>query len=176
MYKSGLIYQNSGELWGKPHNKDCLMFRGINSIHIDGKGRLAVPTKYRSALGMDDGASLVVTIDTEETCLLLYPLKEWQVIEDNLQKLPSFDATARRIQRLLIGHATDVTLDGNGRLLLPPLLREYAKLDKRVLMIGQSNKFEVWAESIWDAKRDEWLHDESTSLAQMPDELKTFNL
>ncbi|OGV28582.1 MAG: cell division/cell wall cluster transcriptional repressor MraZ [Legionellales bacterium RIFCSPHIGHO2_12_FULL_35_11] len=152
------------------------MFRGINAIHIDGKGRLAVPTKYRSALGMDDGASLVVTIDTEETCLLLYPLSEWQIIEENLQRLPSFDAITRRIQRLLIGHATDVKLDGNGRLLLPPLLREYAKLDKRVLMIGQSNKFEVWAESIWEAKRSEWLSDDSTNLKQMPDELKTFNL
>ncbi|MDF1757117.1 MAG: division/cell wall cluster transcriptional repressor MraZ [Legionellaceae bacterium] len=152
------------------------MFRGISAIHIDGKGRLAVPTKYRCALGMDDGASLVVTIDTEEKCLLLYPVKEWQIIEENLQRLPSFDATTRRIQRLLIGHATDVKLDGNGRLLLPPLLREYAKLDKRVLMIGQSNKFEVWAESIWEARRDQWLDDETTKLGQLPDELKTFNL
>lgn len=156
-----------------PHNKN--MFRGINAIHIDGKGRLAVPTKYRSALGVDD-SSLVVTIDTEETCLLLYPIKEWQVIEENLQRLPSFDAVTRRIQRLLIGHATDVKLDNNGRILLPPLLREYAKLDKKVLMIGQRNKFEVWAESIWEARRDQWLNDESTKLGQLPEELKTFNL
>ena len=102
------------------------MFRGINAINIDGKGRLAVPTRYRDALVSQDGASLVVTIDTEETCLLLYPAKQWQVIEDNLQRLPSFNAAARRIQRLLIGHATDVELDGNGRLLLPPLLRTTA--------------------------------------------------
>jgi MraZ protein len=152
------------------------MFRGINAIHIDGKGRLAVPTRYREALSTGDAASLVVTIDTEETCLLLYPAKQWQVIEDNLQRLPSFDATTRRIQRLLIGHATDVKLDSNGRLLLPPLLREYAELDKRVLMVGQSNKFEIWAESIWEARRDQWLNDESTKLGQLPEELKTFYL
>lgn len=152
------------------------MFRGINAIHIDGKGRLAIPTRYRDALGMEDGASLVVTIDTEETCLLLYPAKEWQVIEANLQRLPSFDPVSRRIQRLLIGHATDVKLDSNGRLLLPQLLRDHAKLDKRVLMIGQCNKFEVWSESLWEARRNQWLNDESTQLGQMSEELKSVSL
>lgn len=162
-------------MWGDAH-KTKIMFRGINAIHIDGKGRLAIPTRYRDALGMEDGASLVVTIDTEETCLLLYPAKQWQVIEDNLQRLPSFDPITRRIQRLLIGHATDVKLDSNGRLLLPQLLRDHAKLDKRVLMIGQSNKFEVWSESLWEVRREQWLTDESTRLGQLPDELKTFYL
>lgn len=152
------------------------MFRGINAINIDGKGRLAVPTRYRGARGMEDGASLVVTIDTEETCLLLYPVTEWQIIEDNLQRLPSFDATTRRIQRLLIGHATDVKLDSSGRILIPPVLRDYAGLDKKVLMVGQSNKFEIWAESIWESRREEWLSDEAGKLDQLPDELKTFNL
>jgi MraZ protein len=148
------------------------MFRGINVINIDGKGRVAVPTRYREALS----SSLVVTIDTEETCLLLYPATEWQVIEDNLQRLPSFNAAARRIQRLLIGHATDVDLDGNGRLLLPPLLRDYAHLDKRVVMIGQGNKFEIWDESLWQAKREQWLADEASKEDGLPDEMKTFSL
>lgn len=159
-----------------PHNGIKDMFRGINAINIDGKGRLSVPTRYRNACGMEDGASLVVTIDTEETCLLLYPAQNWQIIEDNLQKLPSFDATTRRIQRLLIGHATDVRLDSNGRILIPPVLRDYARLDKKILMVGQSNKFEIWAEDIWEDRRKQWLDDESTKLGQLPDELKTFNL
>lgn len=152
------------------------MFRGINAINIDGKGRLAVPTRYRGAGGMEDGAPLVVTIDTEETCLLLYPLQEWQIIEENLQRLPSFDAITRRIQRLLIGHATDVKLDGSGRILIPPVLRDYASLDKKVLMVGQSNKFEIWAESTWESRREEWLSDDAGKLDKLPDELKTFNL
>jgi MraZ protein len=160
---------------GKCHGRDK-MFRGINVINIDGKGRLAIPTRYRGSIGMEDGASLVVTIDTEETCLLLYPVNEWQSIEENLRRLPSFDAITRRIQRLLIGHATDVKLDGNGRILIPPVLRDYAKLDKTVLMVGQSNKFEIWAEPIWEARRAEWLNDDATKLRQLPDELKTFNL
>lgn len=148
------------------------MFRGINAINIDGKGRLTVPTKYRESLGV----SLVLTIDTEETCLLLYPTLHWQTIEDNLQRLPSFNAAARRIQRLLIGHATDVAVDSNGRILLPPLLRDYASLDKRVVMIGQGNKFEVWDEVLWQQRRDNWLAEEASKDNELPDELKTFYL
>ena len=152
------------------------MFRGINAITIDGKGRLAVPTRYRDALGGQAGGALVVTIDTEETCLLLYPAMQWQVIEDNLQRLPSFNAAARRIQRLLIGHATDVELDSNGRLLLPPLLREYAQLDKHVVLIGQGNKFEVWDDALWQDRRQQWLADEASQTDSLPDEMKTFSL
>jgi MraZ protein len=148
------------------------MFRGINAIHIDSKGRLAVPTRYRDALS----SSLVVTIDTEETCLLLYPSDQWQIIEDNLQRLPSFNAAARRIQRLLIGHASDVELDGSGRVLLPTLLRDYAHLHKRVLMIGQGNKFEVWDEVLWQTRREQWLEDEASQQDKLPDEIKTFSL
>ena len=147
------------------------MFRGINAITIDSKGRLAVPARCRDALG----EQVVVTIDTEEACLLLYPAKQWQVIEDNLQRLPSFNATARRIQRLLIGHATDVLLDGNGRVLLPPLLRDYAHLDKHVVMIGQGNKFEIWDEPCWQTRRQQWLDEESAG-DSLPDEMKTFFL
>jgi MraZ protein len=149
------------------------MFRGINAINMDGKGRLTVPTRYRDALG---AGALVVTIDTEETCLLLYPAVQWQVIENNLQKLPSFNAAARRIQRLLIGHATDVALDGQGRLLLPPELREYAQVDKRVVMIGQGNKFELWDETLWQTRREQWLADEASGTDGLPDEMKTFSL
>lgn len=152
------------------------MFRGINAINVDGKGRIAMPTRYRDALLAEDAGALVVTIDTEETCLLLYPVKAWEVIETNLQQLPSFNAQARRIQRLLIGHATDIELDNNGRVLLPPLLREHAQLDKHVVLIGQGNKFEVWNEALWQARRSEWLAEEASGENGLPDEMKTFSL
>lgn len=152
------------------------MFRGITAITIDGKGRLAVPMRYRDALCKDDKVSLVVTIDTEESCLLLYPGEQWQIIENRLQNLPSFNAAARRIQRLLIGHATDVELDGNGRLLIPTLLRDYAKLDKKVVMIGQGNKFEVWDELLWQSRREQWLADEAAKEESLPDEIKSLSL
>jgi len=160
---------------GKPP-KTINMFRGINAINIDGKGRIAVPTRYRDDLLAEDAGALVLTIDTEETCLLLYPLKQWQVIEENLQRLPSFNAAARRIQRLLIGHATDVELDSNGRVLLPPPLREHAKLDKRAVLIGQGNKFEVWDEDLWQTRRSEWLEEEALGERGLPDEMKNFSL
>lgn len=152
------------------------MFRGINTITLDTKGRLAVPTRYRDALVVGEGAPLVVTIDTEETCLLLYPAAQWQIIENNLQKLPSFNAAARRIQRLLIGHATDVELDANGRVLLPPVLRNYAQLEKDVVMIGQGNKFELWNKEQWEAKREQWLAEEASQIGALPEEMKTFSL
>ena len=154
------------------------MFRGINAITIDGKGRLTMPTRYRDAFGEEAKPSLVVTIDIDETCLLLYPSTQWQIIENKLQSLPSFNAAARRIQRLLMGHATDVELDGNGRLLLPPLLRDYARLDKHVVLIGQGNKFELWDEVLWQTKREQWLIEEANKEGEggLPDEIKTISL
>ncbi|MFI4918130.1 MAG: division/cell wall cluster transcriptional repressor MraZ [Legionellales bacterium] len=152
------------------------MFRGINTITIDTKGRMAIPTRYRNALGVEERIPLVVTIDTEETCLLLYTAVQWQIIENNLQKLPSFNAAARRIQRLLIGHATDIEVDTNGRVLLPTVLRNYARLEKDVVMIGQGNKFEVWNMELWESKREQWLVEEASKADGLPDEMKTFSL
>ncbi|MEK7303841.1 MAG: division/cell wall cluster transcriptional repressor MraZ, partial [Pseudomonadota bacterium] len=132
------------------------MFRGVNAINLDNKGRLAIPTRYRDELVRLAKGQMVITVDRDHS-LLLYPLPEWEEIERKLVKLPSFNVQARRLQRLLIGHATEVELDGNGRILLPPLLREFASLDKAVVMIGQGNKFEIWDEAKWNARRAEWL-------------------
>lgn len=125
------------------------MFRGINAINLDPKGRIGVPARYRERLKEETDTQLVITIDTEVTCLLLYPLSEWEVIEKKIEALPSFNRVTRRIQRLLIGHATEVEMDSNGRILIPPLLREYAKLGRRVMLVGQGKKFEIWDETLW---------------------------
>ena len=161
---------------GSASQEGKTMFRGINTITIDTKGRLAIPMRYRGALGAEEKTPLVITIDTEETCLLLYTAAQWQIIEDNLQKLPSFNAAARRIQRLLIGHATDVEVDANGRILVPPVLRQYAHLNKDVVMIGQGNKFEVWNKELWESMREQWLAQEASKADGLPDEMKTFSL
>jgi MraZ protein len=152
------------------------MFRGINSIALDTKGRMAMPARYRELLSKLGHGALVVTIDTEETCLLLYPEQEWQRIEASLQRLPSFNPAARRIQRLLIGHATDLELDANGRILLPNELRTYACLQKQAVLIGQGNKFEIWDEGLWQTRRSVWLDEESKHNNDLPDEMKTFSL
>ena len=92
------------------------MFRGLNTINLDAKGRLAIPAKFRERLAVLCGGHLVVTIDTEERSLLIYPVNEWEEIEAKITSLPTFDPRARRIQRLLVGHATDVEIDGSGRI------------------------------------------------------------
>lgn len=153
------------------------MFRGITGINIDPKGRMAMPTRYRERLLINNQNSVIVTIDTEERCLLLYPMLEWEEIEKRIASLPSFNPAARRIQRLLIGHATDVELDSQGRILLPPILRDYAGLDKHVVLVGQGKKFEIWDQAHWEKCRNTWLEEESNSKAsELPDEVKTISL
>lgn len=152
------------------------MFRGINAVNIDAKGRMAMPVRYRELLAAENAPQLVVTIDTEEACLLLYPLSEWEVIEQKLQALPTFNKAARRIQRLLIGHATELELDSSNRVLLPPLLREYANLDKKIMLVGQGKKFEIWDEQQWKLGRESWLDKETGSLDELPPELQSIAL
>jgi MraZ protein len=135
------------------------MFRGLNLINVDLKGRFAMPGRYREILQELCEGKLIATIDTEQKCLLIYPEPAWLEIEKKLALLPSFDLQARRIQRLLIGHATEMGWDSAGRLLLPPPLREYADLQKEIALVGQGNKFEVWNEAHWKTARDTWLQE-----------------
>ena len=146
------------------------MLRGVNRISLDAKGRLAVPTRYRERLRESCASKLVVTVDPDR-CLLIYPMPEWQEIERKLTRLPSFDPTARRLQRLLVGHATEVEMDAQGRVLMPPPLREFAGLDKLVVLIGQGNKFELWDEARWNELREGWLQEVDPSA-----ELKTLSI
>ena len=150
------------------------MFRGINNINLDAKGRLAIPTRYRDVLSDHCNGQLVVTIDTDERCLLVYPLPRWEEVERKLASLPSLNPASRRIQRLLIGHATDIQLDGSGRILLTPPLREYAELDKKAVLIGQGHKLELWSEDRWKSGRESWV-DDKTKLEESA-ELQTLSL
>ncbi|MCP4612825.1 MAG: division/cell wall cluster transcriptional repressor MraZ [Planctomycetes bacterium] len=150
------------------------MFRGVNQINMDAKGRMAIPARYRDKIAACCDGQLVATIDTEERCLLLYPLEEWEAIQEKIEALPSFNPAARRIQRLLIGHATDIDMDGNGRLLLPAPLRDYAELDKKLVLLGQGQKFEIWSESRWLSTREEYLQDVDSG--ELPEDLQNLSL
>ena len=150
------------------------MFRGVTQINLDIKGRMAFPSRYRDKLIQGSDGQVVVTVDRDH-CLLIYPFPEWERIEQKLIKLPALNRTARRLQRLLIGHATECQLDGNGRILVPPPLREFAGLEKRTVLIGQGNKFELWDELTWDEKRDQWLA-EAAQENELPDELEALSL
>ncbi|MCG6891929.1 MAG: division/cell wall cluster transcriptional repressor MraZ [Gammaproteobacteria bacterium] len=134
-------------------------FRGVSNLSLDAKGRIVLPARYRERLLENCDSELIVTIDTEQPCLLIYPLPEWELIEEKIEALPSFNPTTRRIQRLLIGHATEVEVDGNGRMLLSNPLREYARLGKKVVLIGQGKKFELWDETLWNQRMESWLNE-----------------
>lgn len=136
---------------------------------------MAVPTRYRDRLHAQGEGQLVVTLDMSDPCLLIYPVTEWEDIERKLVRLPSLNKQAARLKRLLLGHASEVELDSHGRILLPPALRELVNLEKRVILLGQGNKFEVWDEQTWNMRRDEWL-DETVTDDGLSDELESLSL
>ena len=127
------------------------VFRGVTQLALDAKGRLAIPAKHRDALaGSPESANraLIVTADPSR-CLLVYPRATWEPIQARLMALSSFNEPIRGLQRLLVGHADEVEMDGAGRILVPPPLRQYAGLDHHVVLVGQGNKFELWDDAKW---------------------------
>jgi MraZ protein len=131
-------------------------FRGINNLALDVKGRMAMPSRYRDRLLEGCGGRLVVTVDRDH-CLLVYPLPEWEIIEAKLVELPALNRQARLLQRLLIGHATECEMDGQGRILLPTTLRDFAGLTKKIVLIGQGKKLEIWDEDTWNENQEAWI-------------------
>ena len=151
------------------------MFRGVQHLNMDAKGRLAMPARQREPLLSECGGKVVVTIDTQSTCLAIYPLPEWERIERDIQNLPALKPAVKRFQRLMLGYATDLELDGSGRMLLPPPLREYARLDKKLVLVGQGNKLELWSEALWVAEHEQALLD-SGAEAELPEDLMSLTL
>lgn len=133
------------------------MFRGEYPLNLDTKGRLAVPSRYRERLSESCGGKLVITISLLERCLVAYPFPAWQRIENALRDLPALDAKAQALSHLLIGHANECDMDGHGRVLVPQNLREFAGLEKRIKMVGQVSKFELWDDDTWSARREALL-------------------
>ena len=125
------------------------MFRGISQLHLDVKGRLAVPSRHRDTLLERCAGHLVITADADR-CLLVYPLPDWELIQQKLEGLSNLDPRVRELQRRLIGFAVDVDMDSAGRVLISPALREYAELDKEVVLVGQGKKFELWNKANWE--------------------------
>ncbi len=148
------------------------MFQGATQLNLDSKCRLAIPARYRDMLLAHCAGQLVMTADADG-CLLLYPQPEWQPIREKLMQLSAFNPRIRSLQRFLVGHAEDVAMDAAGRVLVSPTLRDYAALDKHVMLVGQGNKFEVWDEGRWQA-----LHANMAALAagDLPPELEGFTL
>ncbi len=153
------------------------MFRGMNTVSLDAKGRLAMPVRYRERLTSEHGGRLVATIDldTRHRCLALYLPAEWDKIESQIDSMPGLNEHVRRMKHLLIGHANDLELDGIGRVLLPQELRRYAALERQVCLVGQRKKLEIWSEQNWLSKRDQWL-DEVHEQGELPEGLRNLVL
>ena len=151
------------------------VFRGVTKLALDAKGRLAIPGKHRAALtgsNEDGGRTLIVTADPSR-CLLVYPRATWEPIQARLMGLSSFNAEIRGLQRLLVGHADEVDMDGAGRILVPPALRQYAGLEHHVVLVGQGNKFELWDEAKWQQETARTI---TFPAGGLPPELDGFSL
>jgi MraZ protein len=152
-----------------------MQFRGINNISVDAKGRMAMPARFRERLQESCGGRLVVTVD-RDGCLLVYPLPEWEIVEEQLNALPTFNKQTRFLQRLIIGYATELEMDGQGRILLSSMLREYAGLKKKAILIGQGKKFEIWDEDSWNENQEEWLTEARADDGELPAALQELSL
>jgi len=136
---------------------------------------MAMPARYRERLLESCGGRLVVTVDRDH-CLLVYPLPEWEIIEEKLNALPSLNKQSRLLQRLLIGHATELDMDGQGRILLPAMLRDFAGLKKKTVLIGQGKKFEIWDEETWNESQEEWVAAVQADDGELPAALEDLSL
>jgi len=150
------------------------VFRGGSSVKLDAKGRLALPTRYRAFLSERYDGRLVLTVH-DDGCLLLYPQPEWEDIELQLIRTPNQDRRTRDMQRMLVGYATEVELDGSGRILIAPRLREFAGLEKNVTLLGVGKRFEIWDEETWDKIATGWTGERADG-GELPHPLETLTL
>jgi MraZ protein len=135
------------------------VFQGVSTLNLDAKGRIAIPARHREALAECCGSRVVVTLSPflAQKCLWLYPENEWKLVARQIVALPTMDPKAQAMKRLMLGHASELELDGQGRILLSNELRDFGGLSKRVALVGQGNKFEIWDEASWSGGRESWL-------------------
>jgi MraZ protein len=125
------------------------MFRGRFEYTIDSKGRISIPSKFREVLNGKDSKGLVVTNEFDG-CLVAYPMDEWKVLEEKISNLPDIRKEVKLYQRFIISGAVECQIDKQGRILIPPPLREYAGLKREVVLVGMLTKFEIWSKEKWE--------------------------
>lgn len=124
------------------------MFRGRFEHLVDSKGRLSIPSKFRETLNERYDSRLVVT--TYDSCLIAYPFAEWQILEEKVASMPEFKKDTKAFLRFFYSSAADCTIDKLGRILVPQALRDYAKLEKDVVLIGALKHVEIWSKALWE--------------------------
>lgn len=137
------------------------MFQGETAITIDDKGRLAIPTAYRDAVARECGNRLVITYNPFEAgSLYLYPMPAWEALRDQINALPRAKSVNRMLQLKLVGAASVVELDGNGRVSVPASHRAAVGIEKKAVLLGMGDKFELWSEQAHHAQIRQTLSDQ----------------
>lgn len=140
------------------------MFQGETAITIDDKGRLAVPTAHRDVVARECGNRLVITYNPFDSgSLYLYPMAVWERVRDQVNKLPKAKKVNRNLQLKLVGAATFVEPDGNGRITIPPSHRNAVGIERRAVLLGMGEKFELWSEQAHHAQIQQTVSDEDLS-------------
>jgi len=150
-------------------------FEGISELTVDSKGRFAVPVRHREDLIERCGGRLKITIDPVQRCLVIYPMDEWEKIRPVLISLSSLNPAQARVKRAILGNASDMEMDKGGRLLIPPKHRKHAAFEKKIVLVGQGNKFELWNEQHWDELIDA-LPEIALQEGDIPDVLESIGL
>lgn len=128
------------------------MFRGSFEHSVDAKGRVSVPSRFRDIIAERYEGKLVLTLDYDN-CVTVYPLEEWERFEEKVKALPQTQKEVKDFVRFLFSTATECELDKQGRILIPPALRDRAGISKTVTLVGIINKMEIWAKAAWDERR-----------------------
>jgi len=142
---------------GKPY------FRGQSVHRLDNKGRLRIPTKFREILQKHRTDALVITLMNE--CLVAYPPEDWEQIEEKALKFSQVQPQQRAFMRYFISSAVECEFDNQGRILIPPLLREQAHLEQEVLVAGMLSNFEIWDRTAWN-KHFQWSKENSSQIME----------
>ncbi len=133
------------------------MFRGSSFHTIDAKGRIIIPTRFRDVIKASGKDSIMIT--RLDSCLFAYTHDQWSKLEQKILQLPVKSEEMRRFQRVFIGSAQDCRCDSQGRVLIPPFLKQYSGLEKEIVLVGVLERFEIWAKENWDLENDQMEKD-----------------
>lgn len=178
MHIRWVIVGNRGDCPPPTGGDGRAVFSGVSTLNLDAKGRIAIPAKHRETLAESCASRVVVTVNpfSAERCLLLYPNNEWQEVVRRLSRLPAMSRASRAVQRMMVGFASELELDGQGRILLSNEQREFARLGKRISLVGQMNKFEIWDAETWSGGHDDWMSHVVDENGDVPEELRGLTL
>jgi len=151
------------------------MFLGPSYLNLDAKGRISIPTKYRDRIKSDHLGEMVLTADHGGECLALYPYTKWLKTQEAILELPNMNKGVKNIIRTVFGNATEVKMDGQGRILVSEPLRDFAQFDKKLVLVGQVDKFELWSEERWFGGNVERVSIAENSI-ENDDSLKNFSI